>query len=204
MKIIKLRKESLALPLGWIPEGRGGNDLDYNINEEVINNINKKFHIKDTLGEGMWGVAYKISNNRVLKLTLDTQEIDAALMIKGSYGPFVEVYEVGMIDTSGNLIEINAIEGVKVLSYYVVKDLVNPLDEYTAYLIDNSDMFAEELELNQENPDLYPGKLEKCEAVDDYFNDIGNYMLTDVYRSDNLGFDNNGNIVCFDPRVSDY
>lgn len=199
---MKIYKTSFALPLDWIPEDQGGRHLDQNFNENMVKSILKKFPVEKVIGEGMWGVAYKISGDKVLKLTIDKQEIEAAMQIKGNYGPFAEIYEVGGIGKDGRLIKLSQnIEG-EYVAYYILKELVKPLDDYTAFLIDYPDEAEEEIQLQKENPDLYPGKVELCEKVEDYYNDIGNYMFQDCYRSDNLGFDQNGNIVCFDPRVS--
>lgn len=194
-------KKSFALPLGWISEDLGGIRVDENLTEYAISELDEKFNIQEVLGEGMWGIAFKIDNNKVLKITTDIEEVKASLLIQGTYGPFPKIYEIGGIDESGDIYIIDSVEQNYIL-YYVVKEIVKPLDGYTLKLIKIWDWhrdegLEEQRKLNKDNPE----KLNIIQKVEDYVYDISNYTLTDCFNENNIGFDEHGNIVCFDPRT---
>lgn len=183
MKIFKIAR---PLPLGEIGIKPGGRTVDRNLSEAEANFLSNKFDLVKSIGEGMWGIAYLTSDDKVLKITTDIQEMEAAKMLMNfaPHEPFVKVYETGKVE--GNL-------------YYILREKVTPLSEDEMILFENT------IDDYYENPDdfitknLTPAEFEKVEQFTDYKSDIVNYGFDDVFSPFNVGYNSHGNLVCFDP-----
>lgn len=183
---MKIQRISHALPLGEIPIETGGQRLDYILTEKDAQMLQEKFNIVEAIGEGMWGMAFQTVDDKVLKITRDDAEIEAAKMLKNEkYGPFAKIYELGTLWGNNS----NDIQPY----HYILKEKVTPLT--------NNLQFVFEQYNDSEHEQLKTDFPEEFEKVEDYFYDISNYMMQDVYRSDNVGLGQDGNIVAFDPRV---
>ena len=64
MKIFKIAR---PLPLGEIGIKPGGRTVDRNLSEAEANFLSNKFDLVKSIGEGMWGIAYLTSDDKVLK-----------------------------------------------------------------------------------------------------------------------------------------
>jgi len=187
---MRMYRIAAPLPLEEIPLEYGETQVDYMLTEDLIKELDRKFGFKEHLGGGMWGIAYLTNDGKVLKITTDTLEAEAAERLKGdTRGPFAQVYDVQQIagrDREHGL-------------FYILKDYVKPLDEQMSALFDdyqNLD-FSDEEEVEAFRKS-FP---EECEMFEDYTVDVGNYGFADTMRSDNVGIDSSGQIVSFDPRV---
>ena len=189
---MKIYRKAIPLPLDEIPIEYGEQQIDMRLTEEMVRTLDEKYHFKESLGGGMWGMAFLTQDDKVLKLTTDESEVEAAKLIKDvRHGPFAKVYEIGSIPDYKNAH----------LVHYIVKEFVTPLTEDQAsffYQVEESINDNEEAEtLRQSDPVLY-------ESIYDYINDVANYGFADTNSVDNIGIDSNGNLVSFDARMSEF
>ncbi len=187
---MKIYRRTFALPVGEIGIEHGGTQLDLILSERDVELLERRFNIVRSLGEGMWGMAFLTSDDKVLKLTLDQAEYQACkdLQEYSKYGPFAKIYDIGVeTGESGHSY------------YYILKELVQPLDSTMRMVFDDY-VYGEEEDRERLLVD-YPVE---CEKVDDYYNDVVNYPYEDTLRSDNVGIDSNGNIVAYDLRTSSF
>ena len=184
------------LPLDTVPIEHGEELVDYELTEKMIQELDAKYGIKEHIGGGMWGIAFLTHDNKVLKLTTDQLEIEAAEEIKNiKHGPFAKVYETGSVR--------NEINGRSIS--YVLKEVVTPLDEDLKILFDDiawgwgSNNDDDDDPENEELKEKFPEEVAK---IENYFNDVELYPFTDTIRSDNVGLDAYDNIVAFDARMN--
>lgn len=182
MKIYKLAN---PLPLEEIPIERGGQMVDYELTEDDVIEIEGRFDIVETLGEGQFGIAYLTKDGKVLKLTTDLQEIEAAKEIKQfRHGPFAEIYETG---------------NIKENLFYILKEKVQILSEQEQNLMQQ---IMEAVYIG-ESIDIIEGDEELKQKMEDYIIEAQNYMqFSDTFNLGNIGKDRYGNIVCFDTRLN--
>lgn len=186
---MKIYRISAPLPLDEIALERGGEGIDLILTDEIIQKLDNKYHFEESLGEGEFGIAFRISGNKVIKFTTDSMELKAAQLIMGApYGPFAEVYEVSPLGTKDN-------------AHYIVKELVTPLNEEQEYIfleLGNVYYDDDEVEMLKETYSGHESFIEECI---DYFSDVVNYAFTDTFSPSNVGINSNGSVVAFDARL---
>ena len=189
---MRIYKIASPLPLEAIPVEHGEDLIDNVLTKEMIAELDAKYRLKEHLGGGMWGVAFLTHDDKVLKLTTDSLEIQAAEEIQNvPYGPFAKIYEIGTISNEKTGGEVN----------YILKERVTPISGKLLEIFDDmawgrgTSMQADVEALRISNP-------AEVEKIEDYFGDVEQYSLDDTIRSDNVGLDSNGNIVSFDARIN--
>jgi hypothetical protein len=215
---MKIYKIANPLPLDWIPENSGGYRADgFFHNEEMLEKLQSRFNVVGVLGEGSYGIAFELADGKVLKLTSDKSELEAARALKNDkYGPFVDVYEIGGILGDGTPIPENESGEVTVPAdedeeafqlethycdlSYIVKEKVKPLTYEHRLVFNNYETLGYDAfdELRKD----YPHLEKEIDAVEYYIADVANYMMLDTMSLENVGLDQDGNIVCFDARAS--
>lgn len=211
---MKIYKIANPLPLAWIPENSGGQQADYYFTDKMLEKLQSRFNIVNVLGEGSFGIAFELADGKVLKLTKDKEELEAARMLKeDKYGPFVDIYEIGAILPDGTPVKENengeiiipADEDEEAFPLethyngftYIVKEKVKPLTYEHRFILDEHIVGGEEFDELRRN---YPRLTEEIEAVENYISDVGNYMMADVMNTENIGVGQEGRLVCFDAR----
>jgi len=187
---MRMYRIAMPLPLDDIPIERGEERVDYILTDKMIEELDKKFGFVENIGSGLWGVAYRLADGRVLKLTTDEDEVAASTEIMNiKYGPFAKVYDVQEIsDGKGHMLN------------YILKDYVQPLDESMADLFDIfQDLPFDRESVVDEFRNSHPAEFKMFE---DYTNDVLNYPFGDTLHSNNVGIDQNGQLVAFDPRTN--
>lgn len=185
MKIYKL---SGPLPLETVPVAYGEGQVDSILTDQIIEELQTRFNITEHLGGGMWGAAFLTGDGKVLKLTTDAREIEAAKTIQTiPHGPFAEIYEVGQV------------EGVD----FILKEKIMTLTEEEEWQA--NEFFCLDFN-NDEEINMLEEQIEQpfFEMLSDYMNDVVNYPFEDTLRGENIGKDQYGNLVSFDPRQSTF
>jgi hypothetical protein len=186
---MRIYKIAAPLPLDEIGIEPGGMSVNRGLSRQEAAYLSKRFKLVRSLGEGMWGIAYLTGDGKVLKITSDIQEVKIAKMLMNfaPYEPFAQVYETGEI--GDNL-------------YYVLKEKVRPLSEEEIVLfydmVTNSSGYDfEEKFLSMHTPE----DLIKLTKFNEYMNEVSNYGFNDVLSPYNIGYNDQGNLVCFDPSM---
>lgn len=186
MRIYRL---SFPLPLETIPVEYGENVIDRKLADEMIAELDSQYHFVKHLGGGMWGIAFLTGDGKVVKITHDLNEFEVAKDLVGhgvlAIVDFYEAREIG--------------EGL----YLIVKDKVKPLTEYESSRFYD---FYDRMDCDLDNiPEEWEDDMKLFEQFDEYVNTVQNYAFdSDVMRPDNMGWDQYGNLVCFDPRASSF
>jgi hypothetical protein len=192
MKIFRL---ALPLPMDYIPIEEGGSAVDNQMAYEDIDDFESRYDFKGALGEGSYGIAYSVGDDKVLKFTTDVYEYEAAKQLENAAwvanSPFATVYDAGEYGTY----------------YYIVKEKVVPLTEtqqnlFVTFTFEyNSDI--EDLE--ETNKKFFEENSDLLTKFDEYITDVQNYTgFTDVFNTGNIGFNKDGDLVCFDTRLKNW
>ncbi len=184
---MKIYRKAFALPLNKKPIEYGGRSIDFLLSEKEADMIEKRFKLKDSVGEGMWGMAFLTEDDKVLKLTLDDDEYKAALQIKDAQsGAFAKIYDLG---------ELYNENGYRY--YYILKEKVYPLND-TLRMVFNK---YEDNQSHEEQKDLKAQFPVAFEIVETYYDKMAPFHYEDLYRHDNVGLNSSGEIVSFDARM---
>lgn len=90
---IKSDEDELG-PYGYYDQ-YGADKLDKRYSREKVDYIQSKFPNAKPIGNGAFGIAYDIGDNKVLKITTDSSEISIANSLKNKSNPaYVKVYDV--------------------------------------------------------------------------------------------------------------
>jgi hypothetical protein len=147
------------------------------------------------LGEGSFGVAYDIGDDKVMKFTTDKQEYEAADTLHEApwvaNSPFATIHDLGEYGTY----------------YYIIKEKVVPLteDQADVFYTYAGEYYADIEKMEEGSAEYYKANEELLIKFDEYATDIQNYTgFTDVFNTGNIGFDPEGRVVCFDARLKEW
>jgi hypothetical protein len=187
MKIFRI---SSPMPVDAVPMSYGDSVVDRNLTYEDIQELGQ-YDLFDHLGGGQWGAAFSTRDEKVAKITSDMTEVAFAQDLQNSpwakYAPFAKIYDVKKI--KDNL-------------YLILKEKVRNLTKSEKFLFY---VFLDELSVLDE--DEYPEEYKNniiIEKIRDYVSDVANYPYVDVYNEENVGWDSDENIVCFDAQKNDF
>ncbi len=185
----------------------GPERIDKAYSKKRVNNIEQKFPNAKPIGFGGMGIAYDIGNDKILKITIDGSEFDAATKLMEK-----------PLNTHANVYQVNQQDG------YIIIEKLTPLtksekETYTKLYrthfwqnrqnatITNREQLIEYIKsINYEHE--FANTKETFELMDKLIQFISKLMNNklvpaslDIHR-DNVGFDKNGNLKILDLGMS--